>query len=32
MKKGVVAVLDNVKNKTIVLRAGKSYIARPKKR
>ena len=32
VKKGVVAVRDNVKNKTIVLRAGKSYTARPRKR
>ena len=32
VRKGVVAVRDNVKRKTIVLRAGKSYTARPKKR
>jgi hypothetical protein len=32
VKKGVVAVRDNVKRKTIVLRAGKKYLARPKKR
>jgi hypothetical protein len=30
--KGVVAVRDNVKRKTIIVRAGKSYTARPKKR
>jgi hypothetical protein len=29
---GVVSVRDNVKRKTIVLRAGKSYLARPKRR
>jgi hypothetical protein len=28
--RGVVAVRDNVKHKTIVLRAGKSYLARPR--
>ena len=32
VKKGVVAVRDNVKRKTIVLRAGRSYTARPRKR
>jgi hypothetical protein len=32
VSKGVVAVRDNVKRKTIVLRAGKSYLARPKRR
>ncbi len=31
VKKGVVAVRDNVKRKTIVLRAGKSYTARPRR-
>jgi Big-like domain-containing protein len=30
--KGVVSVRDNVKGKTIVLRAGKSYLAKPKRR
>src|SRR4029079_12448736 len=29
VRKGVVAVRDNVKRKTIVLRAGKKYLARP---
>jgi hypothetical protein len=32
VRKGVVAVRDNVKRKTIVLRAGKKYLARPRKR
>jgi hypothetical protein len=32
VKKGVVSVFDQVRKKTIVLRAGKSYTARPKKR
>jgi hypothetical protein len=31
VRKGVVAVRDNVKRKTIVLRAGKSYTARPRR-
>src|SRR4051812_401023 len=31
VKKGVVSVRDNVKNKTIVLRAGKSYLATPRR-
>jgi hypothetical protein len=31
VKKGVVSVRDNVKRKTIVLRAGKSYTARPRR-
>jgi hypothetical protein len=30
--KGVVSVRDNVKRKTIIVRAGKSYTARPRKR
>jgi hypothetical protein len=29
---GVVSVRDNVKHKTITLRAGKRYTARPKRR
>jgi Bacterial Ig domain len=29
---GVVAVRDNVRRKTVILRAGKSYLARPKRR
>jgi hypothetical protein len=32
VKKGVVSVRDNVKRKTIVLRAGKKYLARPRRR
>ncbi len=31
VKKGVVTVRDNVKRKTIVLRAGKKYLARPRR-
>jgi hypothetical protein len=31
VKKGVVSVRDNVKNKTILLKAGKKYLARPKR-
>jgi hypothetical protein len=31
VRKGVVAVRDNVKRKTVVLRAGKSYLARPRR-
>jgi hypothetical protein len=31
VRKGVVAVRDNVKRKTIVLRAGKKYLARPRR-
>jgi hypothetical protein len=29
--KGVVSVRDNVKHKTIVLRAGKKYLAKPRR-
>jgi hypothetical protein len=29
--KGVVAVRDNVRRKTIILRAGKKYLARPRR-
>ena len=29
--KGVVAVRDNVRHKTIVVRAGKKYLARPRR-
>ena len=32
VRKGVVSVRDNVKRRTIILRAGKKYLARPKKR
>jgi hypothetical protein len=31
VKKGVVSVRDNVKNKTIIVRAGKKYLARPRR-
>ena len=31
VRKGVVSVFDNVKRKTIVLRAGKTYLARPRR-
>jgi len=31
VKVGVVAVRDNVKKKTLVLRAGKRYIAKPRR-
>jgi hypothetical protein len=31
VKKGVVAVRDNVRRKTIVLRAGKHYLAKPRR-
>ena len=32
VKKGVVSVRDNVRHKTIVVRAGKTYLAKPKRR
>jgi hypothetical protein len=32
VSRGVVSVRDNVKRKTIILKAGKSYLARPKKK
>ena len=32
VKKGVVSVRDNVKHKTAIVRAGKRYVARAKKR